>query len=233
MRSCQLDEAAGERAQRHVHEQCDEADADDADVDDVELEERAGVLDQRAETLLRRDQLGGHQRRPGDAERDAQGRQHVRHGERDDDLAEYLAVGRPQRARDAHVDRADLRDALVHDDHAGEERGVEEDHGLGELIDTEVDDHQRDEGDRRQRAEEIYQRIDEGADVAIPPEHEADRYGQRDAGENADEDAPRRHQDVEWQAALDELDEAASNIVRRRHQRRIDQAAVVNAVPAR
>ena len=76
-------------------------------------------------------------------------------------LREDLGVGRAERARDAHVDRADLRDALVHDDHAGEERGVEQDHGLRDLADAEVDDHERDQRDRRQRAEEVDQRVDE------------------------------------------------------------------------
>jgi hypothetical protein len=47
-----------------------------------------------------------------------------------DDAGEDLGVARAEGARDADVDRADLADALDHHDHAGEERGVEEDHRL-------------------------------------------------------------------------------------------------------
>jgi hypothetical protein len=52
-------EAARQRPQGKVHEQRDETDADDADIDDIELKERSGILDQRAEPLLRGNQLGG------------------------------------------------------------------------------------------------------------------------------------------------------------------------------
>ena len=124
-------QAAGRGAQREVHRQRDEADADDADVDDVELEEGRCVLDQRAQPLLRGDQLGCHQRGPGHAERHAHRSEDVRDRQRHDHLAEDLEVVGAERARDAHVDRADLRDAFVHHDHAGEERGVEQDHRLG------------------------------------------------------------------------------------------------------
>src|SRR6476620_3717416 len=82
------DEPARREAKRQVHCQGDQADADDADVDGVELEERRRVLDQCAEALLRGDQLGGDQRRPGDAERDPDRGEDVRHGERNDDRDE-------------------------------------------------------------------------------------------------------------------------------------------------
>ena len=64
------------------------------------------------------------------------------------------------------------------------------------LVDAEVDDHQRDQRDRRQRAEEVDQRVDEGADALVPAEHEADGHGERDAARHAEEHAARGHEDV-------------------------------------
>ena len=87
IRSCQATSRRVAARSAQVHRQRDQADADDADVDDVELEERRRVLDQRAEALLRRDQLRGDQRRPGDAERDPHRGQDVRHRQRHDHLA--------------------------------------------------------------------------------------------------------------------------------------------------
>src|SRR5690349_20806582 len=143
------DEAARNGAQHEVHGERDQPDADDADVDDVELEERRRVLDQRAQPLLRGDELGCHERRPRDAERHAQRGQQVRHRERHDHLAEDFRVARAERLRHPHVDRADLRNAFVHHDHAGEERRVEQHDDLRDLPDAEIDDHERNQRDRR------------------------------------------------------------------------------------
>jgi hypothetical protein len=38
--------------------------------------------------------------------------------------------------RAADIERGDLRHALIHHDHAREERGIEQDHELGDLVDT-------------------------------------------------------------------------------------------------
>src|SRR5690348_11581452 len=228
------DQPARERAQHEVHRERDQADADDADVDDVELEERRCVLDQRAEPLLRGDELGGDERRPRDTERDTQRREQVRHGERHDDLAEDLRVGGAERARHAHVDRADLRDALVHDDHAREERCVEQDHDLRDLADAEVHDDERDQRDRRQRAEKVHQRIDEEPHAAIPAEHEAHGHCERDAEHDSDQHSLRRHHDIDGQARRgEELPEPGRDVMRRGHERRVDETGIRDRVPDR
>ena len=156
----------------------------------------------------------------------------MRHRQRHDDLAEDLGIGGAKRPRHAHVDRTDLRNAFVHDDDTGEERRVEQDDDLRRFADAEIDDHQRDQRDRRQRPEEVEQGVDEAADVAVPAEHEADRHGERDAERNADEHALRRHPDVERKAGGgQELPELRRDLVRRGHERRVDEAGIGDRVP--
>ena len=52
-----------------------------------------------------------------------------------------------------------------------------------------------------------------------------------DAEEDADEDAPRRHPDVEREPVARELDELGEHRVRRRNERRVDEAARAHRVP--
>ena len=232
--SCHDQQPGADPPQDHIHDQGNAADADDADIDDVEQEIGRGVLDHGAEAALGGDQFGCHQRRPGNAQRDAQRGQDMRHGQRDDDFAEDLELAGAERLRDADVERGDLRDALIHHDHAGEERGVEQDDELGDFVDAEIDDHQRDQRDRRQRAEEIDHRIGEGARRPVPAEQEADGNGDENAEHDAEKYPPRRSKDVEQQAFMQQqFDEFGGDLMRRRDQRSIDEAAPAHAVPQR
>ena len=69
------------------------------------------------------------------------------------DPAEQLEPLAPEGASRTHVEVVDRRHALVDHDDGREERGVDEDREAGGLADAEVGDHQRDQRDRRQRAE--------------------------------------------------------------------------------
>src|SRR5690606_31441997 len=77
------------------------------------------------------------------------------------------------------------------------------------------------------------QRVDEGARLPVPAEHEADGYGGEDSERHAEEDALRGHPDILRQALAGELPEARGDGVRRGHERGIDEAAVVDRVPER
>ena len=227
-------QAGADLPQDQVHDQGDAADADDADIDDIEQEIGRGVLDHGAEPALGGDQFGCHQRRPGHAQRHAQRGQDMRHGQRNDDLAEDLEFAGAERLRDADIERRDLRDALIHHDHAGEKRGVKQDHELCDFIDPEIDDHQRDQRDRRQRAKEIDHGIGEGARRPIPAQQETDGNGDENAERDAEEYPPRRSIDVEQQAFMQQqFDEFGRDLMRRRDQRGVDEPAPAHAVPER
>ncbi len=143
----------------------------------------------------------------------------MRHGERDDDFAENLEFAGAEGLRDPDVERRDLGYALVHHDHAREERRVEQDDELGDLINAEIDDHQRDQRDRRQRPEEIDHRIGEYACRPIPAEQEADRNGDKNAEHDAKEYPPCRSIDVEQQAFMQQqFDKFGCHPMRRRNQ---------------
>ena len=88
-----------------------------------------------------------------------------------------------------------------HHDHAGEERRVEQDHRLRDLADAEVDDDQRDQRDRRQGAEEVDERVDEAcARRGYQPIAKPTGTATSTPSDDADEDALRRHPDVERRA---------------------------------
>src|SRR5438094_117674 len=80
-------------------------------------------------------------------------------GERNDYLPENLELAGAECLRDPDVERGDLRYPLIHHDHAGKERGVEQDNQFCDLVDPEIDNHQRDQRDRRQCTKEIDHRI--------------------------------------------------------------------------
>ena len=114
----------------------------------------------RAEATVGRDQLGGHDGGPADAEGDPDGDEDLRHREGYDDPAEQLELGGAERTSRTDVEVVDRRDALVDHDHRGEERRVDEQREARRLADAELDDHQWDQRQRRQRAEEADQRVE-------------------------------------------------------------------------
>ena len=211
IRSCQATSRRVASTQQQVHDQRDQADADDADVDDVELEERrrrsgSARPGRAARRSARRPPASPRRRRA----RRASAVRMCGTVSGMITLAEDLGVAGAERARDAHVDRADLGDAFVHHDHAGEERGVEQDHRLGRLADAEIDDDQRDQGDRRQGAEEVDQRIDEAcARSRYQPSTKPTGTATSTPRKTPTKHAPRRHPDVERQPVAGELDEPA------------------------
>src|SRR5690606_26920229 len=83
-----------------------------------------------------------------------------------------------------------------------------------------------------QRAEEVDERVDECADCPIPAENEASGNSECDTAEHTKKYATCGHEDVQRQTAAHQFDEARGHLVRGRHEGRIDEAAVVDAVPA-
>src|SRR5690606_14248239 len=158
----------------------------------------------------------------------------MRQRQRNDDAAEDLRIGRAKRPRNANEDRVDLRDALIHHDDASEERGIEKDNDLGGLADAEIDEHQRNERDRRQGTEEIDQRIDEGAYRRVPPDQEADRNRTGYSKQNSEKNALRRHPDVDYEGLLGQQGpELCQDRMRRWYKCRPHQPGIVDAVPNR
>jgi hypothetical protein len=129
----------------------------------------------------------------------------MRNRERHDDPPEDLAIRGPEAARDADEQRVGLYDSLIHHDHAGEERGVKEHHHLCELPNSEIDDDERDEGDRRERTEEIDERIDDPARRLIPAEDECNRNGKNDPASQTQDHTLARHINVEPKAVRGQL----------------------------
>src|SRR5262245_59919231 len=66
----------------------------------------------------------------------------------------------------------------------------------------------------------------------VPAQHEADRHRQSYAAGNAEKHATAGHQDVHRQPTLGKFNESAEDVVRRRHERRIDEPAVMDGVPS-
>ena len=104
---------------------------------------------------------------------------------------------------------------------------------MADLADAEVDDDERDQRDRRQRAEEVDQRIDEergscGYQPSTKP------TGTATAMPSA---TPMKTRSVDIKmssgsrAVVEQLRETRGDRVRRRHQRRIDEARVGDRVP--
>src|SRR4051812_1548260 len=116
----------------------------------------------------------------------------MRYRQWNDDLPKDFELAGAQRLRDSDVQRSDLRYAFVHHNHAREERGVEQDNEFGHLIDAEIDDHQRNQRDRWQRAKEIDHRIGKGARRTVPAEQEAHRYSGENPQSDAEKNPPRR-----------------------------------------
>src|SRR6266568_4086190 len=139
----------------------------------------------------------------------------MRQGERNDHFPKDLELTRAQGLRDANIERRDLRYALIHYYHAGEEGGVEQDDELGDLVDTEIDDDERDQRDRRQRPEKIDHRIGEGARRPIPAQQESNGNSDEDSQSDTKEDPPGGRIDVVQQPFMQQkFDEFRGNLVR-------------------
>ncbi len=156
----------------------------------------------------------------------------MRHGQRNDDFPEDLELAGAERLRDADIERRDLRYAFVHHDHACEKRGIKKDHELGDLVDPEIDDDERDQRNRRQCTKEIDHRVGKGARRPIPAEQEADGNGNENSECDTEKHPPRRRIDVEQQAFMQQqFDELGRDLMRRRNQGLIDETAPAHAVP--
>ncbi len=143
-----------------VDGQAQQADGDHAGDDLVGPEVLARFQDAETEAVVHGDHLGDDHHDEGGADADPHARQDVGHGGRQDHAQEHGAAAGAQVARGAQVDAVDLA-------HAGDgvhqhrEKGAQRDQEHGRRIaQPEPQDRQRDVGDRRNRAQQLHQRIE-------------------------------------------------------------------------
>src|ERR1700722_5166916 len=156
----------------------------------------------------------------------------MRDGQGNDDLAENSEFAGTERLRNPDVERRDLGHALIHHDYTREEGGVKQDDQLGDFIAPEINDHKRNQRDRRQRAKEIDHRIGKDARLPVPTQQEADRNRDENTHGDAEKNPPGRNVDIEQQAFMQQkFDELGSDLMRRRNQGLVDEPATAHAIP--
>src|SRR6267378_8459222 len=129
----------------------------------------------------------------------------------------YVELAGAERLCDADIERSDLRYALIHHDHAGEERGIKQDHELGDLVDAEIDDHERYQRNRGQGPKKIDHWVCKGSRRPIPAEQEADGNGNENSERDTKENSPCGSIDVVQQAFMQQkFDELRRDLVRGR-----------------
>ena len=178
-----------------VEQQADEPDDDHAgDHQVVAVAGVARIDDQIAEARAQRDHLGRDHHQPGDAEADAHADDDLRQRRREHHLQEQL------RARDAEVLRR-AQVALLDGVHARgglhdhrEHRGDEDQEDRRGVADAEPEDGDRNPGDRRDRPQDLEQRVQRDEGAVHPAHPQAERNAR--APPRAPKPAPTRISDA-------------------------------------
>lgn len=177
--------------QRHgaIRDETHQPQADQPHENPVRTEEQPRVPDEVADAFVGGDHFRADDGHEGGAHGEADAREHVRHGRRDDDVQDDLPLGGAHTAGGADF-------VLLHGEHAGqgiqhddEESGVQDEHDFRCLSDAEPDEKQRDKRDRRNEADEVQKRLRESADGIDFADDEADRNRDQAAKGPAEQDA--------------------------------------------
>ena len=168
-----------EAADQRVERQADDADRDHRRHDQVvALAGVARVDDQVAQARLDRDHLGRHDHQPGDAQRDAQADQDLRQGRGQDHLLDQAAARGSRSCRPSGcTSRRMLRTAAVAETTDREEGREEDQEDRALVVVPNQQDRDRDPGDRRDRAQDLDQRVEGPVQARAPAEHQAQRHG--------------------------------------------------------
>jgi hypothetical protein len=67
----------------------------------------------------------------------------------------------------------------------------------------------------------------------VPAKKDSGGDRHRDTAKHPNDDASSGHEQIEWQSVVHQLDEAQANLMRSRHQGRVDQAAIMNTIACR
>ncbi|MGY3109399.1 hypothetical protein ACVWW7_006026 [Bradyrhizobium sp. LM6.9] len=177
-----VDDLADARDQTVEHE-ADDADIEQRQDDLADMRGIPRVPDEEADADAADQHFRGHDREPGQADADAKPREDVGRGGRDHDLGEELERIELHHRGDVAVVLRDVADADRGVDDDRPDRGDENDEDRGGLAVAERRERQRQPGQRRNRAQDLKQRIE--------PAHGPDRLADQDAERNAGDGGER------------------------------------------
>src|SRR5882762_1783874 len=196
MSSSLVAEAAGEQDHALLEREADQADREYRDDDVLDVEVVPFVPHPEADA----DAAGEHLRRddhqPGDADRQAHARDHVREHHREQDLPEYRPLGKIEHPRDVEIVLLDMAHAHggVHDHRP--QAADEDDVDRGRVGGLEHHQTDRQPGERRHRLQDADDRRRHVGEEAKAPEHEPERNADERGQAEADADPSQRGEHV-------------------------------------
>ena len=157
-------------AHADIEQQPDDADHHHArDHQVVAVAGVARVDDQESEPGVDRDHLRGHDHQPGDAERDPQADDQLRHHRGIQHVVEERSHAASRSCgRRSRSTSGMMRDRVHRRDRERQERGQEDQEDGRQVADAEPEDGDRNPGQRRDRPQDLDQRIERQLRAAVP-----------------------------------------------------------------
>src|SRR5664279_3001272 len=244
------EEVIRQLVQERVDTEANDADRDHPGDDLVGPEELAGLQNPIAEAAVDGDHLGHDDDDERNAVADADAGQDVGRGGGKDDAPEHDRPLCPEVLRRPHVDGVDVPHARDGVEDREERPEADQEEGR-RIAQSEPEDRQRDEGDGRDGAEDLDQRVHQPIDGVADPHQKTQSQSQSAADEEADEDAeetgccvveklardePRKVRPLRRVVGLERLQvgpPADDDLRRRREDERVDYPRAREPLPER
>src|SRR5436190_4351750 len=210
-------------AEQPVDDEADDADGKQGDEDAVRLQQYRGLQQQEVDAGGRRQDLRGDDAHEGRRHGDAHAGDNVRRRGGNHHHKEDLQRRRTQALRGALADDRRAHHAGGGVDEHDEKRTPEDQEVLGELADAEPDHRDRDHGGRREKAQQLDDRVEQLVHHLDAAEQHAEHDRRRAADGEADPDARETDRDVaEDLARLHHRRRGLQHHERRRDEERVE-----------